>query len=674
MNFERLVPTPERENPEKIKAKILATLDSAISILEKDLSGDTLSQEDKEKIEGILTLVRSHLPEVATAKDGKYEVRSGGNSQREGVPVDDLIEWLTERKNKEKDPDKKNEIETIIDTLSKRSSPYWEAHFRNWKQMSSAEKTRARKNSQWRINLEARNIANDWRRNSIKPKDAISKRRELILPEILSVEEIKKNAEKKLAIRERTYLNNYRKYLKFLKTKKPKKQEEFLKIKYELNNYQRFYEEALEEYKLAHLNELVDKKKRLIFQRLEQEKRDELKRELTDAEINQIKQKTEEFFEREKPEIIEQMLAVIAYDILEKREELERKKMNIAREVSLEKTGPLKRLWERFKNIPYGWKVVIGSLIAGVGAGTLAVAGGLGFAALGIGATAAWRRFFGGGIIGGSIKGISEYFIKRKEKKQLEKTTKEKIEELSKEISEIINDPDKGPGADYEKWLQLAEDLDKRINEVIKEREKIRKKSNKKRRLWTLLAILAGGLATNYDNIASIFGSGAKAGTEGLVGTDSLGKIGEESLRIDVEAGLGYISPEKLTGIPIGKEGFWGAASKLKEIYGISDSRFSDAWAQSLATDPITGEIFPLPEAHWVKSFIPGQQAVLSYNPFRNVFEVSAGQGIKIGGAEELIRSYAQATGLTKIGNIPLQEAIRVVPIKTLLSLIRGGS
>jgi len=330
--------------------------------------------------------------------------------------------------------------------------------------------------------------------------------------------------------------------------------------------------------------------------------------------------------------------------------------------------GFFEKLWDKFKAISYGKKATTGAVFAGVLGGSAAALGGAGFAALGIGAALFVRRFFGGFVVGGGIKGVADRLISRKERRELDEETAKRVEEISEEISSLINNPEKAPRS-YENWLRLAKHLDERLKDVLYERDNIREKNNKKRKLWTIIAALVGGLAANADNLYNLLTghsarnlsevtpsgsgkgsviiekSGATSGSikgarEAVAGSsEALGSFGSQAtpetqlmdiMRQQIEAG----------GVParVGRGGFWGAAKNLQEILGMSPEDFERAWNNSLVRLP-SGEVYNLPETHWVRG-VKGETALLFYNPQQGVFEAVVGPGVEIGGAEKLLKAY----------------------------------
>jgi hypothetical protein len=92
--------------------------------------------------------------------------------------------------------------------------------------------------------------------------------------------------------------------------------------------------------------------------------------------------------------------------------------------------------------------------------------------------------------------------------------------------------------------------------------------------------------------------------------------------------------------VPVGRGGFWEAAKALQHHLGISDTDFASAWSKAVVTDPISGKVFNLPDAHWVYSADPKSFASLIYNPTKNVFEAIVAPKVQIGDAEKLLEAY----------------------------------
>lgn len=96
-------------------------------------------------------------------------------------------------------------------------------------------------------------------------------------------------------------------------------------------------------------------------------------------------------------------------------------------------------------------------------------------------------------------------------------------------------------------------------------------------------------------------------------------------------------------------------------MLGLSDAEFGTAWSKSIVTDPISGTTLPLPQAHYVTSLSPDQQASLVYDVKKGVFNAIVGPQVKIGGAEKLIEAWKKVTGGEP-------------PFRVIWSMMRGGS
>ena len=459
-----------------------------------------------------------------------------------------------------------------------------------------------------------------------------------------------------------------------------------------LNNAKRLYDRALEEYKIALYFDLLRRKKEYLFNRIRDQKEDiiiaRIKKEnpeISENELNvivneQVQKEVEEIFVSEKQEIQKEVIGIIAYNVLQRQEQLAQEEQNILRQENERCAGFFGRLWNRYKGLSYGRKALIGAGIAGLLGGGFAAAGGAGFAALGIGSAFFARRFFGGFVVGGGIKGTADRLISRKERRTLDKETAQKIDQISQEISSLINNPEKAP-KNYENWLKLANHLDTRLNDVLAERNRIREESDKRRRRWTLIAALIGGLTANADNLYNfVTGHSAVSGVEGGVpsgkgagvGGTTTGAVKEfvppspkppenfiltepqPEITPDMASGVPSLSPEmqkvldaisqqtKAGGfpVPVGRGGFWEAAKALQHHLNISDTDFGSAWSKAVVTDPISGKVFNLPDAHWVYSADPKNFASLVYNPTKNVFEAIVAPKVQIGDAEKLLEAY----------------------------------
>ncbi len=320
-------------------------------------------------------------------------------------------------------------------------------------------------------------------------------------------------------------------------------------------------------------------------------------------------------------------------------------------------------------------RATIGAVVAGVGAGTLAAAGGVGFAAIGIGTAYAARRFFGGAVIGGGLKNIGDRVIGGRERRQLDEATARQVNQIREEIASIISNPEK-PLTSYEAYLNTARRLDQRLEDVLRERENIRSKNDKSRRRWTLISALIGGIAANPDNIYhAFFGSSKSATQEAVIGGAGAGGAKEG---IGAAAGVkGFISPEsapevikqlnqealKSAGMPavVGRDGFWGAANWLKEHLGLSQEEFATAWSNSKVIDPISGNELPLPQAHWVRALKPNEQLNLAYDSVNKVFKAVLGPKVEVGDATKLIEAWRKTTGGDP-------------PFRVIWSMMQGGS
>jgi len=443
-----------------------------------------------------------------------------------------------------------------------------------------------------------------------------------------------------------------------------------------LNNAKRLYDRALEEYKIALYFDLLRRKKEYLFNRIRDQKEDiiiaRIKKEnpeISENELNvivneQVQKEVEEIFVSEKQEIQKEIIGIVAYNILQRQEQLAQEEQNILRQENERCAGFFGRLWNRYKGLSYGRKALIGAGIAGLLGGGFAAAGGAGFAALGIGSALFARRFFGGFVVGGGIKGAADRLISRKERRTLDKETAQKIDQISQEISSLINNPEKAP-KNYENWLKLANHLDTRLNDVLAERNRIREESDKRRRRWTLIAALIGGLTANADNLYGLatghsatsgVGEGIKNVTSSTSKPPEIPIISEPPPEItpDMASGIPSISPEmqkvlnaisqqtKAGGfpVPVGRGGFWEAAKALQHHLNISDTDFGSAWSKAVVTDPISGKVFNLPDAHWVYSADPKNFASLVYNPTKNVFEAIVAPKVQIGDAEKLLEAY----------------------------------
>lgn len=517
---------------------------------------------------------------------------------------------------------------------------------------------------------------------------------------VLSVEEARQLLN--LSIRE--YLNRYREYvilqIELQRENDPQRRlglnGRIHEAEMILNNAERLYRKALENYKLAiyfdslkykkdYLTSQIRAQKEKIFiEKIKRENPDITPQELENRLNLMIQDEVEKMINTEKEMINREIVGIIVYRVLEIEEDLNTQKLNILREEQERRANFWGRLWHRYQGLSYARKALIGAVIAGVGGGILGVLGGAGFAALGIGATLAGRRFLGGFVVGGGVKDIADRLITKREQKKLNEETQKRIDQIRNEISDIISNPDKKP-KDYETWLTIMNQLDKRIDEVLQERENIRQKSNKSRRRWTLIAALIGGLAVNADNIYHLF-SGAPPHqelNESIIEQRQSGRIFIppspqppppsiiEELPPQIQPTgevppipdwLKDLSTQDLSKIPVlvGRGGFWEAAQQLKQFLGLSNQEFYEAWKNSIVTDPISGQTLPLPQAHFI-ALPAGQQVGLTYDLGKKIFNVVMGDKVKIGGAEELINAWRKATGENP-------------PFRVIWSMMKGGS
>lgn len=424
-------------------------------------------------------------------------------------------------------------------------------------------------------------------------------------------------------------------------------------------NAYNMYRRALDEYKVAEYADILNRKKNYIREEIFKRKADIIKDRLLKSHPSikpdklqkaieqEINKEAEIIFEKEKKDIQKLIIGEIAFDVLAQEERTAEEMREVINSVKMKNANFFNKLWERYKALPYGKKALIGAAIAGVGGGIIGVAGGAGFAALKVGATMFGRRFFGGFMVGGGVKVLADKLIKRKENKTLITETNKKVEQISNEIANLINNPDKTPQT-YEQWIDMADQLDNRLDEVLIERDKIRAQHDKKRRTWTLIASLIGGVAANADNIYALFHPHASP-TGGGVPTETV-TTKTETVITKIEK---LPPPSKhiwdilnkhsvFPSVRVGREGFWGAAQIIKKQLGMSDELFAKAWSNAQVIDPISNKIFKMPQAHWVFPLKPDQQALLTYNANKNVFEAIIAPKIKIGGAEDLINAYKQ--------------------------------
>jgi len=423
-----------------------------------------------------------------------------------------------------------------------------------------------------------------------------------------------------------------------------KKQQEFQKAQAFLLNAEESFRSNEDLYKVAKRKNLWEEKRGYVAKQIF------LQKGGNEIEWGKNKEKflkknqdeIEKTLVKEKEKIEPLLLGSLAYEMLLKEEELEKQKRQIIESSRRERMGWLIKLWDRYQALPYSRKVLVGAMLAGAGAGGAAVAVGAGFAALGIGALAAGRRFATGFVVGGPIKGLSEIIIGKKERKKLEELTEKRVAEIAKAISSEINQPEK-IALTEEKVFKAMRHLDERISDLVGEREKIRSQSDKKRKNWTAIAILAGGLAANYDNIIALV-KGAKnavisetAINSHLNPSETMPPTGATAPKVVGTAPIETLKTVKgsVGMVPVEKYGFWGAAQKLSENLGLSKEQFVSAWSHSFVSDPQTGNIFPIADAHFVT-----KGAQLAYNPSKNIFEAVAGPEVKIGGLDKLIEAY----------------------------------
>jgi hypothetical protein len=479
--------------------------------------------------------------------------------------------------------------------------------------------------------------------------------------EVLTVEQAEANLNS--AIRE--YLKLFGEHVVLeIKLKKARKESDRLKYQEELSqselflsNARNLYRKALDEYKIALYFDLIRKKKDYLRERILREKiikenptwnrkqvEEEVKRLANDKSVlAEVDQEVEKILRsREEQETINnEIIGAIAYNILRKEEELAQRELNIRMEKEQKHARFFGKLWSKFRGLSMARRATIGAVVAGASAGTLAALGGAGFAALGIGAAYTIRRFFGGAVVGSGLQNIAHRIIGRKERRELDEETKRRVDEIKSEISSIISNPEKEPKS-YENWLKLASKLDERLNEVIQVRNDIREKNNKKRRLWTLISALIGGVAANADNIFhALFGT-PKAQAAGVVDISKeppYPTIGKPSSAEVVGSSLDQKALDSTILTPVGRDGFWGAAQSLKEQLGLSDQEFAEAWGKAVVVDSFGKEI-PLPQAHWVLPLEVNQTVGLVYNPVKRVFEVVSNPMVEIGDFRKLIDAY----------------------------------
>lgn len=488
-----------------------------------------------------------------------------------------------------------------------------------------------------------------------------------------------KEAEEQLSNAKEEYLKKYQEYeskkLAFQKEKKEilknKLKEELEIAKVYLANAENFYKKALEDYKVAYYFNQLNNKKSYVFSELLKNKGDILRQELkqknpnlTEKEINdlvvkEIIKETEEIIKNEKKDLDKGIIGGLAYDVLAKQEELANKKLEILRGEKEKSLNWLSKIWDKYKNLSFSKKVLVGALISGSLAGGSAVLAGAGFAALGIGSIAALRRFVSGFVIGGSIKGISENAITKKEKEMIKNIKDKRVEEVKEEIAEALNNPEKIL-KQYDDFLKVMQNLDQRLDGVLKEVEAIKNKNEKLRKRWTAIAIGIGGLAANADNIYNLFKgvispenvSQSQGGVANQV-IESSNKISQSEVVSE------FVSQVDKNSVPIGKGGFWEAALTLKKQLGLSAEDFEKAWSNSKVIDPVDGKEYLMPKAHFIKSLTSNQDMFLSFDAEKKIFKAVLGPKVDVGGAAELLDAYY------KIG--------RKIPSSLIESLKKAG-
>ncbi len=173
----------KEDSLELTRERLVDAVEKGVDILKTAIR--KAAGEKKNRLDWVVDAVNRALAVAKGAEDGKIEVSAGGQTQREGVPVDDLIEELqilaiNTKKKKEQD-----EINHIVKLLSDNSLRYFEdAHP---EVMDEVGKPWNRQH--WRTQLEAYYISGDkdYRRTGNMEEDykkameAMSKRRELNL-------------------------------------------------------------------------------------------------------------------------------------------------------------------------------------------------------------------------------------------------------------------------------------------------------------------------------------------------------------------------------------------------------------------------------------------------------------------------------------------------------------
>jgi len=190
-------PSVERkEKTPESREEILASLDFTLAWLAESIK-KAQTEEEKNRLQWILDSAQNSLKESREAYDGKYEVKSGENVQREGASVDDLLEWLgveISALTQEGKAEVVEKLERARQILEQNKQSYWRAHFD--KELSEINWDEATKQKQdWRTEYEAGLISRDWRATGNqdsdykKAEDAMAKRQELILPVLSGQEE-----------------------------------------------------------------------------------------------------------------------------------------------------------------------------------------------------------------------------------------------------------------------------------------------------------------------------------------------------------------------------------------------------------------------------------------------------------------------------------------------------
>ncbi|TSC51883.1 MAG: Uncharacterized protein CEO40_301, partial [Parcubacteria group bacterium LiPW_72] len=190
-------PSVERkEKTPESRKEILASLDFTLAWLTESIK-KAQAEEEKNRLQWILDSARNSLKESREAYDGRYEVKSGENVQREGAPVDDLLEWLgveISALTQEGKAEVVEKLERARQILEQNKQSYWRAHFD--RELNEIEWNKDLEEKQhWRTEYEAELISQDWRATGNqdsdykKAEDAMAKRQELILPVLSEQEE-----------------------------------------------------------------------------------------------------------------------------------------------------------------------------------------------------------------------------------------------------------------------------------------------------------------------------------------------------------------------------------------------------------------------------------------------------------------------------------------------------